>query len=401
MNKMKEKVKALFFFGSGISRPSEIPGVKEITDSLLKEEWSHQTWNRFSLFPHGNREYAEQLQRILIEAKVYADKSFKSNGLNECNYEDLFFICDELLKYFNKYSRNPFIYDMHKNLLCLLDKTTCHPLRKPQSREKSISDCMNLIVSVVYELLDAEKEIKGLELLKDAILSNRFEDLAIFTLNHDTLIENYLRQEGIQYNDGFDSIDGDVRFFNMDSFGADRVNIYKLHGSVNWFLFDFANGKVSQRPIGIPLIRDVEHCYNARGDRLYLRNNGLPFILAGTNNKVYSYYLSIYEDMFECFKNELKKTNVVVMSGYGWNDNAVSTMMFKWWNADKRNRLFLLHKKPLELVDSSTSQLCYHYEGLRENHRLIIIEKWMCDTPFEELWRKIDHEINETLILDE
>jgi hypothetical protein len=69
-----------------------------------------------------------------------------------------------------------------------------------------------MIESTVASLLYCT-DAKGLDLVSDLAMSDLVDELNIVTLNHDTLVEQVLAANGIDFSDGFGGPDGDVRWF--------------------------------------------------------------------------------------------------------------------------------------------------------------------------------------------
>jgi hypothetical protein len=79
---------------------------------------------------------------------------------------------------------------------------------------------------------------KGFELLQDVASAPALDQLDIVTLNHDTLVEQFLTSRRIAFTDGFGLPDGDVRWSEDATYDVpSRVRLFKLHGSVNWYNF--------------------------------------------------------------------------------------------------------------------------------------------------------------------
>ncbi|MCP5535234.1 MAG: hypothetical protein H7A51_03250 [Akkermansiaceae bacterium] len=83
------------------------------------------------------------------------------------------------------------------------------------------------------------------KIFQEAAYDRRFEEVNLFSLNHDRLLENFLRSEGIHVVDGFDVENTyGIRPWNPVLFGPMRtqssgpvVRLLKLHGSIDWQRF--------------------------------------------------------------------------------------------------------------------------------------------------------------------
>lgn len=77
---------------------------------------------------------------------------------------------------------------------------------------------------------------KAKEIYKPLLELREKATIKIFTTNYDTAIENVCRDFQIEYNDGFAmrTFDDYKRFY-PNLLGNGNVQLYKLHGSVNWW----------------------------------------------------------------------------------------------------------------------------------------------------------------------
>ena len=106
------------------------------------------------------------------------------------------------------------------------------------------------------------------------------------------MIERYLEGYGIRYNDGFEPPVYKVRYWSpkvlADS--SRNVRLLKLHGSVNWFLYE-------SRDVGIAVDGHYSDTKDRNGqpqDLLYDR----PMLLIGTLNKMLEYTSGIHAVLF-------------------------------------------------------------------------------------------------------
>ena len=108
---------------------------------------------------------------------------------------------------------------------------------------KELDLCKKIINKYVYEFYSFDKnEIEKIKTHYDSLLESIFDGkINIVTTNYDQIIEEYVRHtKGKTPCDGFkhdESINKNV--FRQDNFDenqndVDTINIYKLHGSLNW-----------------------------------------------------------------------------------------------------------------------------------------------------------------------
>ena len=167
---------------------------------------------------------------------------FRSSGAiyrGGSTYEDVFFLCQQISLWNIGLSDNslttPFMeYIERKARGCLSGRTTKARISDLASLGSQACD---LIETIVADAL--RQEYRELDLLLELATAPEIEQLNIVTLNHDTLAEQYLSAHGVDFVDGFGPADGDVRWSDdrlYDSATA-RVQLFKLHGSVDWYRF--------------------------------------------------------------------------------------------------------------------------------------------------------------------
>jgi len=105
-------------FGSGVSFRTGLKNVNEITTEVLEGNWHDHSDNTYykGLHPtEGNRpnNKVPHIQRFLSYLKTVADQYFASHDRSEANYEDLYYLCEQIsndLKMeFDNPAINPFI----------------------------------------------------------------------------------------------------------------------------------------------------------------------------------------------------------------------------------------------------------------------------------------------------
>jgi len=109
-----------------------------------------------------------------------------------------------------------------------------YEIRKEWQLHELAGEVTHYIQDIVWHLLAKEPSRTGhLDSLKDACLDGQLSSIDIFTLNHDTVLEQCLSQNGIQVTDGFGEPLNNVRYWNPDLFetGSSKVRLFKLHGS--------------------------------------------------------------------------------------------------------------------------------------------------------------------------
>jgi hypothetical protein len=355
----------LLFFGSGISFASSLPSVEKITDSILNEVWHKNSDQHFSKGPHpsphlSKKDITPRIQEFLIVIQSYSDRFIINGRGNKTTYEDLFFICKQIL-------------DGEKAIEIICGKA----YRLSMSQKESVLNSMNLMSCAVRDLLGVEYEPVGLEIINELIkLEN---NLDIVTLNHDLLIERLFEINRIRVNvdfvDGFGDQDGDVRWFEPKRYedNSKKIQIYKLHGSINWYNFRMV--RTSEDKVGISLRRDKDHCMTSNGDELICPNVAAIFLMGTYKN----YESELIKTILTKFEERLKHHHFVVMSGYGWKDSKINETFYKWISSNSKRRLLLLYKNFTDPRNAFGEM----YDKYVQSGQIIQINKWLSESSLE------------------
>jgi hypothetical protein len=233
------------------------------------------------------------------------------------------------------------------------------------------------------------KEINDLDYLNsigDACLDNELSFLNIFTLNQDTILERYLSQRNIDYEDGFGSPINRVRYWSPDSFEetSSKVRLYKLHGSVNWFQLKPDEGSFGYEKIGIPLDKDIWHTRDP-GGKMQMPVDGHPMFLAGTFNKLLQYTSGIYAELHCQLHRNLRFIPVLIVSGYGFGDKGINTRIIEWMYYLERNTMVLIHSQPEQLKRGARGAIRKNWNNWLRNKKLVLISKWIEQTSWKEI----------------
>jgi hypothetical protein len=314
----------ILLLGAGVSVPSGLPTAPELTDRLFHDAYHDDGAGNFSPGPdpdpqHGASDITRRVRELLRLLRIHDNDDIQRVGLaprsggfsssgaiyrGTSTYEDLFFLCQQIGLWNIGLSDNslttPFMESIERKAQALL--------RGP-SFERRLCDLATLgdqasffIESVVADAL-RQKYLAGLDLVGELAATPTIDKLHIVTLNHDTLLEQYLSSNGLEFIDGFGEPDGDVRWSDDCVYDAPspRVRVIKLHGSVNWYSFLHAGRAWT----AIPLRADLAPAKDADG-------------------KLLTTWRGVYGDMHFRFNEVLRRCERMIMSGYGWGDTAIS-----------------------------------------------------------------------------
>jgi len=393
-------MKLILFLGSGISKQSGLPMVEQLTESIFSRAYHQDSYVHFSPGRHPDPDLRAsdvtlRIRRLLRLLKRHDQRDMKLVGYTPADkrssgaifrgdrttYEDLFYLCEQIRLWNIGLVDNSMVTPLMEII-----EQKAGGLLAGRSFMARLSDLGSLaeqacsfIESVVADEL-RPKSIVGLDLILKLATATYIEQLNIVTLNHDTLVEQFLAENKVKFIDGFGEVDGDVRWYDENVFdkSCTRVKILKLHGSVNWYSF-LVNGK--SRP-AIPFGTDVTNIRNGQGEQLQpiFRR---PSFLSGINKAV-AYQRGIYAETHFHFHQLLRQCKQIVMSGYGWGDIAINFRLDTWLDQNRNNNIILLDRTPETLVDRSLV-MASGYDYWTRCGQLIPIPKWLSETSLSDL----------------
>lgn len=171
--------------------------------------------------------------------------------------------------------------------------------------------------------------------IQDLLTTSSNLKLNIFSLNYDLMLENTFNSPVNKIlENGFSEriLDGDVtRFWTgifNDPHSPTKVNLYKLHGSLDWE-------------------------YNPDSEEIQIKNNiddgREPLIIFGSYSKMLSFdpFLCILSD----FRSLLKKATVFVVIGYSFHDKYINNLLIQQLSINTEENI----PKKLLVVDPSNN----------------------------------------------
>lgn len=370
----------ILFLGSGISLDSKLPSVSDIETELLKIKGNPRVLNLLTLLLKLDTNYLQYSAPFKYQSgkSGYTGQIFRAST----TYEDLFYLVDQIV--INGEGRKADF--TVESFAKLLQKEAVSFLKGDSDIDQTIdlhklaNETRGFIEKTVSRLLHTSHttEIKGLELVVELANSPLVDNLNIITLNHDTLVEQLLTRNNIEFTDGFGSSDGDVRYFE-DKFSNDcKVRLIKIHGSISWW--SQGSSKVLQ-PVIISDNNPVK--WRNKNNAPFKNIRTSPSFLTGVS-KVFSYNRGIFADQYYHFLQLLHSDDIMIMSGYGWGDIPINFQLQNWLEKEEKNKLILLHEKPQDLADISL-ELMHIYNAYTKKNKIIPIEKWLSETSFSEL----------------
>jgi len=111
--------------------------------------------------------------------------------------------------------------------------------KKTQQLNKNFNSIYDALLEFIRDSC-LKPDIEKAELLYKPLIELRNEAIVrVFTTNYDTAIEDVCKKSRIEYRDGFFSdVFDDYPKFHSETLGTGNPQLYKLHGSVNWWTDD-------------------------------------------------------------------------------------------------------------------------------------------------------------------
>ena len=365
-----------------------MPSTAEITERVLSGEgvWQHTN----SIYYVGedrslpNRAaYVPAVLKFLRRLKAEIDQYYRFHPVRRTNYEDLYYVASQIEDSESGEYDNPAVQPLIDKIL-----PEIQPVLVGNEDEggpewelhKLAGESTNYIQDVVWHSVDEEPTRSDhLDWMKAACTDHRLSSVDVFTLNHDTVLEQCLSKNSVPFADGFGEPVNRVRYWNPDSFDElPRVRLFKLHGSVKWF--QFRNGSV-----GIPLDGDIWHTKDPAGN-MQLPLEGRPVILAGTFNKMLKYTNGIYSDLHCEFHRSLRHTWRLVICGYGFGDKGINTRIVEWVYSSPDRRLTIVHPEPEDLRRAARGAISMNWDRWETEHRMTIIPKAIEQASWQDIW---------------
>lgn len=393
------KTQAAFFFGSGISFASEMPSIQEITASALSGEWHLHTDGRFLPGPHRYPHIPDAitprvmnfLSKIADCAADYRAELARPHAGSKPDYEDLFSLAEQAARAETDPVPNLATVEFVRRLRRDTASLHCGYKGGP-SGSKGFAGLAQDTCEFLHWVVDANlraggKNRQGLNAISTT--AKEVDELDIFTLNHDTLVEQQLAADGIsEVETGFDDRSHGAfsvyrsRWWKCAATPRKRVRILKLHGSLNWWLYDFPNWNGGTRQYAIP-DGDSNHSKDEK-DRYVYPVEGKAAFLTGTIVKELRYGLGFWGEQLEAFRESLAQHAHLICCGYGFGDTGINQRIAQWMHdrPNLGNHLVILTP---DQADDWIKDKPYWLFQLHQSKRVKFVRKYLSDCESKDL----------------
>ena len=355
-------MKTAILLGAGASMPAGFPSTDCLTTSML----SGAGIQRNSDCTYQPTESDDDVRAVvkLVNCAVRhihgkAKRYFEEWKESPPHYEHLYYLVkqlwDEELGEMENPAIGPFAKELKAELTPLLASASGQYV--PDTLEGLYREVCHYIADVVWRsLLHEPSRTNHLKAFAEACRSGRV--VSFSTLCHDTHVETYFAEQGVSLADGFSVLQDGYRYWKDDFSAGKSIPFLKLHGSVDWFLFD-----VHPSQICIPPKDDYPQRLRSEDGASQYAPNGRPELLIGTFNKLAQYSQGIYLDLYYRFRATLNQADQLAICGYSFGDKGINTVILEWFYAKPdRRRLLVIHPAPEELIRNARGAIGNHWE---------------------------------------
>lgn len=323
------------------------------------------------------------------------DKEAESSH-RKANYEDIYFLASQIHDSSIQEYDNPAIPaliekitpDIQQALLGIQDRDRQEQSWSIEQIAEEATKYIRHILWCSLSKLDDSVDLRYLDLCAQAASDGDLQSIEFFTLNNDTVFENFLRQRNLEYFDGFVQGPDGKFWWDTTSFIPTknlRIRLLKLHGSINWYA-DQHFGKGS---------KSIERVDNATLPHIRrdLPEKAEPVFLAGTLNKMLEYTSEVFAFLQSEWLRSLYQSNVLVVCGYGFNDKGINTRIVEWFNFSAYKILIVIDPSE-DIIKNARPALGGLLARAEKETRIQIIQKPIQDTTWPEVRDRIMNQLD-------
>jgi hypothetical protein len=224
-----------------------------------------------------------------------------------------------------------------------------------KSNEESLFESLDRIIK--QELLPEWLLFDKNRLLFLNPLKELFENLAeenfemeIFTLNNDLVIETFFETHNMKPKRGFNNNDWRGINYQDVELPFDKINLYKLHGSLDWVRLE--SGEVKEK----------EKCNDDELDMIDKKHN--PYVIFGHGTKTFS--VDPFFSLIHSFRKLLVEREYIFVVGYSFFDPYINNMLIEAVNIGNK-KVIIVNPKFGPKIDYNENNLDAIDEALDVN----------------------------------
>ncbi len=184
-------------------------------------------------------------------------------------------------------------------------------------------------------------------------LEARRSAVKFFTTNYDTLLEDALSLERIDTEDGFAG--GSMAFWNPElGRKTARAEVYKLHGSIDWYID-----------------KETRHLFRYREGSGYPERDKGRILIYPQSTKYVETQRDPFAHLFSCFRDALSRNeeNTLNICGYSFGDEHINAEI----------------ETALNNEGNKTTLIAFVYEG--DSGLPETLNKWLCENSIQRKGR--------------
>ena len=352
-----------FLLGAGFSKPYGGPLVSELSDIVSEPPSKYYYSLGFEI-----RDYTATDRYGTITIKK-ADKTFCTDH-EQIMFFEIYksFLVSEYLNVFHnlptyemllgQMSQDTFLFnntdytnDSRKKIIISLGDFIESTLEINDRYHNLILNCIDFLTLLVFDRIQENIEIEKVPnpLLTEYIkkIDNR---ATILSLNYDKVVEDILTHNNIEYTDGFESEKWDISEnpiyrFSADSFVEGKVNIFKLHGSLNYGVVgeDTVSGFINTTTVKFSSkdVAKLKAEFKGKREEGYNFHNR-EFII-GSFNKSERYFSRTFIDLFNIGIRKLNISETLIVIGYSFQDVPINLIISNWLKKNDKKKLIVIN----------------------------------------------------------
>lgn len=377
----------LFLFGSGASLAAGMPSTSHITEAALSGAGVTYGEATYWLPAEPNEIVHDDVTPIVgflaILKRLY-DRYYEGGLWRPVSYEDLYFLASQIYDSELGEYDNPAIQPLINEISAEVDPLLLPLVNRPRFYKWKLHDlagqAMYYIEDVVWQMISRRivKIDEHLSFILDA--RNYAKRIDLFSLNHDLILEQVLDNLNLPFSDGFGNEESAIRYWAPNLLKAEdgRTRLFKLHGSIDWYLIQPRDGRQEYRFAQFRGL-DPYHLPGQNGEEwLTYRGHG-PKLLVGTFNKILQYTSDIYSSLHCHLHESLERSSTLIVSGYGFRDKGINTRIVQWISSDhtrtEKIRLIVIHHDFASLIRNARPVISRNWDRWVEEGVVFAVEK--------------------------
>ncbi len=372
--------KLTVLLGAGFSANANMPIAKgvsdyfnrDLRDKLLNFSSSEWAWidDKNKTIIHNGHLSFERLGYSYVFNEL--SNIYKSNnGEKFLNYEDFYQFISDSFKDNNKIST---IFAIAKDQLlqdypCLIEKEDSdHLFLFNYKQYFKVLPILNYLIADILQPIKMNNEELYLTFKYFLDYIKSYDEVNIFTLNHDLIVERILELGDIEYSRGFET-NNSVLVANNNKLPVytgnynKKVRVYKLHGSIDLYKFNYVEKNregYDQLTGEYDYFMTNDYYKKHRCQRVDSITGNIvqnvtpdivPKFITGTDKTIIIDNDKMYKNIYSDFSRIMLETENLFVSGYSFNDTHINEHLIK-----NKKLSFINHRRTTDYPFSSNGK---------------------------------------------